>query len=31
MYDPLPGIYLLIYNLREEKHHVYLAYYYYML
>lgn len=28
MYDPLPGIYLLIYNLREEKHHVYLAYYY---
>ena len=28
MYDPLPGIYLVIYNFREEKHQVYLAYYY---
>lgn len=28
MYDPLPNVYLLVYKLREEKHHVYLVHYY---
>lgn len=28
MYDPLPNVYLLVCELREEKHHVCLVHYY---